>query len=99
MRWPFAQWGASAVLSGHFHVYERLLKEGIPYFINGLGGRSRYAFGAPDPDSQVRYNGNFGAMLILVDDRQIRFQFFSISNGGTLIDTHTIERSVLTALW
>ena len=25
MRWPFAEWGASAVLSGHDHLYERVM--------------------------------------------------------------------------
>jgi hypothetical protein len=97
MRWPFKEWGASAVLSGHLHVYERIVKQGFPYFINGLGGRSRHPFGTPDPDSQVRYNGGFGAMLIVADDRNVTFQFFSAH--GEPIDTHVIERGVTTVAW
>src|SRR5678816_995945 len=42
MQWPFADWGASAVLSGHDHLYERVLTNGIPYFVNGLGGVGTY---------------------------------------------------------
>src|SRR6267143_5700251 len=38
MRWPFKAWGASAVLSGHAHSYERIVLGGFPYFVNGLGG-------------------------------------------------------------
>src|SRR5262245_8735283 len=37
MQWPFQQWGATAVLSGHDHAYERVLINGFPYFVNGLG--------------------------------------------------------------
>src|SRR5438874_6051403 len=33
MQWPFRAWGASAVLSGHDHVYERLNVGGLPYFV------------------------------------------------------------------
>ena len=40
MQWPFAQWGADAVISGHDHDYERLSINGIPYFVDGLGGSS-----------------------------------------------------------
>ncbi|MEN9563157.1 MAG: hypothetical protein RIR73_1401, partial [Chloroflexota bacterium] len=38
MRWPFKEWGADAVLTGHDHIYERLQVNGIPYFVNGIGG-------------------------------------------------------------
>lgn len=89
--WPYREWGAAAVLSGHLHAYERILKEGFPYFVNGLGGRSLHPFGDTiDPDSQVRFNADFGAMLVVVDDRFLRFQFFSVEGGGTLIDTYRI---------
>jgi len=40
MQWPYGQWGADAVIAGHDHFYERLERNGISYFINGLGGRS-----------------------------------------------------------
>ena len=31
-------WGANAVLSGFYHVYERLRVDELPYFVNGAGG-------------------------------------------------------------
>ena len=34
MQWPFASWGADAVITGHHHTYERIFADGIPYFIN-----------------------------------------------------------------
>ncbi len=30
MRWPFGEWGATAVLAGHDHVYERVVVDGFP---------------------------------------------------------------------
>lgn len=48
LQWPFQAWGADAVLSGHDHGYERILKNvSFPYFVNGIGGASLYAFGTP----------------------------------------------------
>ena len=61
MQWPFAQWGADAVMSGHAHDYERIVRDGIVYFVNGLGGASRYSFGTPVTGSAVRYNAEGGA--------------------------------------
>jgi hypothetical protein len=65
MQWPYAQWGATAVLAGHEHSYERIHRDDILYFINGLGGRRRiHPFGDAKPGSAVRYNQDYGAMLI-----------------------------------
>jgi tartrate-resistant acid phosphatase type 5 len=47
MQWPFAAWGATAVLAGHDHDYERLTVGGLPYFVNGLGGEGQVAFTGP----------------------------------------------------
>lgn len=89
MQWPFKDWGASAVLSGHDHDYERLNVDGMPYFVNGLGGKSIYSFGAPVAGSQLRYNGNDGAMHVTATENRIQFQF--ITSTGTLIDSYTID--------
>ena len=43
MQWPFEAWGADAVLAGHDHTYERLLVGSIPYFVNGIGGKTSTA--------------------------------------------------------
>ena len=88
MQWPFQQWGATAVLSGHDHDYERLLVNGLPYFVDGLGGQSIRAFGTPLPESQVRYNGDYGAMLVQADTGSIEFKFYS--HLGSLIDDYKI---------
>jgi hypothetical protein len=88
MRWPFQDWGASAVLSGHDHTYERIQIDAFPYFVNGLGGGARYFFGIPVEGSQVRYNADYGAMLVEATAEAITFQF--ITQAGEIVDTFTL---------
>jgi hypothetical protein len=88
MRWPYAQWGATAVLAGHDHHYERLTIDGIPYFINGLGGGAQYAIATPLPGSEARFQGEYGAMLVEASQAWLTFQF--ITRYGEVIDTYQI---------
>ncbi|MEO6694022.1 MAG: metallophosphoesterase [Ignavibacteria bacterium] len=92
MRWPFKRWGASAVISGHEHVYERLTIDGLPYFVNGLGGESIHSFGATAAGSQIRYNNNFGAMIISSYQDSLSLKFYNIT--GTKIDQFKILPSL-----
>lgn len=85
MQWPFMGWGATAVLAGHDHTYERLQVHGIPYFVNGLGGRSIYGIGTPLPQSIYQYNGDYGAMHVFASDSCIRYDFYNRS--GQLMDS------------
>lgn len=90
MRWPFSAWGADAVLSGHDHTYERLLADGIPYFINGVGGAARYEFGTPLPESQFRYNSGYGAMLVTASKTEMLFEFYN--RAGELVDSYRVNK-------
>jgi hypothetical protein len=89
LRWPFATWGADAVLSGHSHTYERIMKDGIVYFVNGLGGAPRYAFGTPVAGSKVRYDADWGAQRVTVTPTTLTFAFYNVA--GTLVDTYTLS--------
>jgi hypothetical protein len=60
--------------------------------VNGLGGRSKYGFGSPIPGSQVRYNDDYGAMLVESYQDSIVFKFYSRANE--LIDVYTLFESV-----
>ena len=88
MQWPYQAWGADVVLAGHDHTYERILRDGIPYFVNGLGGASIYTFSTPVTGSEVRYNGDYGAMLVEASDLQITFQF--VTRTGVVVDAYTL---------
>ena len=90
MRWPFAQWGATAVISGHDHHYERLQVDGILYFVNGLGGGAIYDLDDPLPATQTRFTGERGAMRVRAGSDSITFEF--ITAAGELVDSHTLAR-------
>jgi hypothetical protein len=90
LQWPFAEWGADAVLAGHDHLYERLEAEGIPYLINGAGGKELYAFGPPEAESIVRYNQDYGAQLINATAQCLNLSFFS--RADILIDSVTLRQ-------
>lgn len=88
MNWPYQAWGATAVIAGHDHVYERIMKNNFPYFVNGAGGAGLYPFNNPVPGSTVRYNLKNGAQLIDASTDSISFKFYSVDSE--LIDTYTI---------
>jgi tartrate-resistant acid phosphatase type 5 len=91
LHWPFEQWGASAVLSGHDHDYERVMRDGFPYFVNGLGGRSTSGFLEPVQGSVVRYQDDYGAMLVQAGELTISYKF--ITRTGEVIDTYVACRA------
>ncbi len=99
MQWPYEEWGASTVLAGHDHTYERILRDDnedsidFPYFVNGLGGRAKYKFYRTVPGSKYRYNDNYGAMLIEACVKSITFSFYTIPFMDVPIDKYMIGGS------
>jgi len=91
MQWPFAAWGADAVLSGDDHDYERIIgpKDGLPYFVNGAGA-GRRSFHGHTKGSVVQFNKDFGAMRIYASPRRMEFKF--VAQDGTLVDDFAIRR-------
>lgn len=92
LQWPYIEWGATIVLSGHSHVYERLLVNEMPYITNGLGGRSINVFGDPVLGSIIRYNEDYGAMLVEANTDSMTFKF--INRKDSLIDHYAIADPV-----
>lgn len=76
MQWPFFDWGATAVLSGHDHNYERVLHpSGFPFFVNGLGGGGMYMLrDHAVPGSAVQFTGSPAVQLIEADKTRIAFR-------------------------
>ena len=92
MQWPFKSWGADIVLSGHSHVYERLIVDSFPYIVNGVGGKSLHPFDPlPLPETVVRYNADYGAMLCNEYSDTLSFRFYN--KGGTLIDSYLLIKN------
>jgi hypothetical protein len=91
MQWPFKDWGADAVLSGHDHLYERLEVDGIPYLVVGLGGRSIYGFSSGWlSETRARYNDDFGALFVQTSDCEMNFRM--IARSGFEADNHTYNQ-------
>lgn len=82
MRWPFKEWGATVVLCGHEHNYERLVDStGMTYFVNGLGGKDWRDFSVIVPESRYRFTSNYGAMLITSYNDSLNFKFYSVPDS------------------
>lgn len=94
MTWPFQSWGATAVVAGHVHNYERLAVADpggtitIPYFVNGAGGFvPEGGFYTPLAESLVRVE-NYGVQKVYADTDQITFEYYDIF--GVCRDSYTI---------
>jgi len=88
MQWPFAEWGADLVMSGHDHTYERIEQDGLIYLVNGLGGGSIYPFGTPVEGSLVRYNEDYGALMVEASPANLMILF--VNRDGETIDVFEI---------
>ena len=98
MKWPFEQWGVDAVLQGHDHIYERILKDKdgdgvkLPYFVSGLGGKSKGSIRGSVSGSEKRYNADYGAMFITATPTEMTFEFRKVG-GGTVVDSYALRQS------
>lgn len=90
MRWPYKEWEADAVLAGHDHSYERIEQDGLPYFVNGLGGNPIYRKGATVKGSVFQYNQQHAAMRVTAKSDRMVFQL--ITHDGELIDEHILTK-------
>lgn len=90
MAWPFREWGATAVLCGHDHLYERVQTNGMVYFINGTGGDRLDRFHFPfTAGSMVRYNARHGALRIDATETNLSFRFYNVAEK--LLDLYRIN--------
>jgi hypothetical protein len=78
------------VIAGHDHVYERLIVDGIPFLTIGIGGASLYEFVNILPESLVRFNETFGALLVEASADKLNFRF--VSMDGILVDSFELTR-------
>jgi tartrate-resistant acid phosphatase type 5 len=95
LQWPFEEWRADLVLSGHDHNYERLVVDGLPYFVNGAGGRNLRDCGITVPGSQICCDTDLGAMTITADACRMILAFVThgvrVPTNNPYIDTVLLE--------
>ena len=81
VQWPYAEWGADIIISGHSHTYERIEYDGIVYIVNGLGGNPKtYNFGLPLEGSVIRITDTWGAQRITATSTTLCLKFITIDN-------------------
>ena len=111
MQWPYEDWGATMVLAGHDHVYERIIRDDnsdgvdFAYITTGAGGRSLYAFptsglisgsqmhcgsGGSGGDFINSVSNCYGATMIDATSTSLTIEYWSVENGGTLVDRYTV---------
>ena len=97
MQWPFEQWGADAVLSGHDHHYERILRDDnkdgrqLPYFVSGLAGQIPREFSTIVGGSVVRYNQDYGVLFATATPTTLNFEFRTV--GGAIVDSFSMAKT------
>lgn len=88
----FARGGASIVLSGHEHFYERLRpQKGIYYFIIGNGGELRYQNIKVSADTAKGFDTDRGFALFEIAGEELYFQ--ALSRTGEVVDSGLIEKA------
>jgi hypothetical protein len=80
-----------AYFFGHNHYYQRnVMADSIPSFIVGNAGSTLYPYLAGTDEPESFYNDNYGALKVVVDGANATFEFWSIANGGMLIDRYSL---------
>jgi Calcineurin-like phosphoesterase len=89
--------GATVVIAGHEHNYERFAPQtptgardtvrGIREFVAGTGGGGSYFFGPPKANSEVRSMAH-GVLALTLSDRTYHWQFLSVA-GEAFADSGT----------
>ncbi len=84
--------GVEMVLSGHEHLYERFAPQksdgtpdpqrGVRQFIVGTGGGELMAFKAPLPNSEFRYNSNWGVLRLKLGQGSYGWQFVPVGGAA-----------------
>jgi hypothetical protein len=89
LQWPFKKWGATTVLTGHDHTYERMMIDDLLYLVDGLGGRSLYEAGsAPAKGSKIFFNKDYGALDVTATMEKMSFRF--VTRTDSLVDTYEL---------
>lgn len=86
---PLAAWGATALICGHAHCYERLFIDGLTHYVVGTGGRELTGFAAtPLASSHAREN-RYGYLRMVAGPFSARFEFVDIN--GVVYDKYAIN--------
>lgn len=89
LRWPYKEWGATLVISGDAHQYEKLVVDGFTYIVNGAGGRVKRPLPSSTIAGSVKILSLNGALKGTVTCDQLKLEFWD--STGVLQDTTTFN--------
>jgi hypothetical protein len=82
------------VLSGDEHFYERFAPQradgtadparGVRQFVAGAGGKDLYPIGVPLPNSEFRYNAQWGVLRLTLGQGHYGWQFVPVGGGAPI---------------
>lgn len=91
-QWAYRSMGVDLVLSGHDHDYERIVRDGLNYVVDGAGGAKLYKCKAKSKlvEGSLGCHKTFGALFIYANKEQLLCVFRTPS--GKILDTFTIRK-------
>jgi 3',5'-cyclic AMP phosphodiesterase CpdA len=89
----FVRYGVNVVLSGHDHVYERVVpQQGITYFVEGASGQLRAGNLRPSPITARGFDSD--RSFLLMEFAGADLYFAAVSRLGVTVDTGVIHRTI-----
>lgn len=91
-QWAYRSMGVDLVLSGHDHDYERIVRDGLNYVVDGAGGAKLYKCKSKDKlvEGSLGCHKTFGALFIYASKTELLGVFRTPS--GKILDTFTIRQ-------
>jgi hypothetical protein len=92
-----SRYGVNVVLSGHDHIYERVIpQQGVQYFVTGAGGKVRPGdVDLKSPFRAMSFDRDNHYIQMVIEDRQIGFQ--TITRSGVVVDRGAITPRAMAA--
>jgi len=90
-QWNYAAMGADLIISGHDHIYERMVRHSATYIVDGTGGAKLYKCKSPTVyGSKVCLDDYFGALFLYINDSQLRGVYRT--SAGVVLDSFTLNK-------
>lgn len=91
-QWAYRSMGVDLVLSGHDHDYERIVRDGLNYVVDGAGGAKLYKCKPKSKlvEGSLGCHKKFGAMFIYANKTELQVVFRT--TNGTALDAFTISK-------